>query len=323
MLGIGIFVSTIGGIDPTFATLIGGAIVVAYTTIGGLRADIRTDVFQFVIMLGLIFIFLPMLIVKSGGLQAITSLPTSFLSGQEFAPWYVFLLGFLFLGASNIVAADLWQRAYAADTTKNAKWAMKYAGIIIFLFLIMGTLFGVFGKAVIPEASANTIVPELLKLYLPPVVFGIVLAGFFAAIMSSADTMLLIVSMTLVHDLYQKTFNKQLTPEQVLRLSRWTTFLLGVLAVMIAVTVFNVVHLAIEAVSFYVPLLPAVIFGFYWRRATEAAAFWSIILGFITIAVFLFIMPVEAFIPGILVSFLSFFIINKFSGKKNVKIVQA
>lgn len=316
VLGIGVFVSTIGGIDPTLATIIGGAIVVAYTAIGGLRADIRTDVFQFLVMLSLIFIFLPMIIAKSGGLEIITQMPISFLSGKEFAPWYVYILGFLFLGASNIVAADLWQRSYAADSAKNVQWAMKYSGVIVLLFLIMGTLFGVFGKAVVPDATANTVVPELLKLYLPPVVFGIVLAGFFAAIMSSADTVLLIMSMTLVHDLYQRTLNKQLTSEQVLRVSRWTTFILGVLAILVAIVVFNVIHLAIDAVSFFAALLPAIVFGFYWPRATETAAFWSSVLGLITIAIFLFISPIEAFIPGIIVSFISFFIINKFAIKK-------
>ncbi|RJQ13774.1 sodium:solute symporter family protein [Candidatus Parcubacteria bacterium] len=322
ILGIGIFVSIIGGVDPNLATIIGGAIVVAYTTIGGLRADIRTDVFQFLVMLSLTFIFLPVVIDKSGGFEAIAQLPFSFLSGQEFAPWYVFLFGFLFLGASNIVAADLWQRSYAADSVQNARWVMKYAGIIVLLFLIMGTLFGVFGKIVVPDATANTIVPELLKLYLPPVFFGVVLAGFFAAIMSSADTVLLIMSMTLVHDLYQKTFNNELSSKQVLSASRWTTFILGALAVVIAVAVFNVVHLAIDAISFFAALLPAVVFGFYWKRATETAAFWSAVLGFLTIVVFLFISPVEAFIPGIVVSFLSFLVINKLVTRKQVLLNQ-
>jgi SSS family solute:Na+ symporter len=316
ILGIGIFISAVGGLNPLFATILGGAIIIVYTAIGGLRADIRTDVFQFLVMLSLVFIFLPVLIAKGGGFQSILELPTSFLLGQEFAPWYVFLFGFLFIGASNLVAGDLWQRTYAGDSVKSVRWGMKVAGIIVFLFFVMGTLFGIYGKILLPEASANTVVPELLKLVLSPALFGIVLAGFFAAIMSSADTMLLMVSMTLIHDLYQKTFNKELSPEATLRFSRWTTFLVGVLALIIAITVFSVVHIAIEAVSFFVALLPAVVFGFYWKKATIPAAFWSIVIGTLTIAVFLFIDPVQAFIPGIITSFISFFIINAFVRKK-------
>ncbi|KKT90520.1 MAG: Na+/proline symporter [Candidatus Jorgensenbacteria bacterium GW2011_GWA2_45_13] len=322
ILGIGIFVSSVSNINPNLATLIGGAIVVLYTTIGGLRADIRTDIFQFLVMLVLIFIFMPIIVAKSGGFEAIMQLPTAFLTGQEFAPWYVFLLSFLVIGASSIVTADLWQRAYAADSVKNVRSAFKIASIIVFLFLIMGTLMGLFGQVVVPDATSNTVIPELLKLYVPPFAFGLILAGFFAAIMSSADTVLLVMSMTLVHDLYQKTLNKSLAPEQVLRISRWTSFILGALAVVLAVTIFNVVHLAIDAVSFLVALLPAVIFGFYWRKATESAAFWSAIFGVLTVIAVLPFAPIYAFIPGIFVSFLVFFIVNKFARKPEQQFIQ-
>jgi len=311
ILGFGIFVSAVGGLDPALATLIGGAIVVAYTTIGGLRADIRTDVFQFLVMLFLILIFLPVVIQENGGLAAITALPQNFLAGGQFAPWYVYILAFIFLGATNLVTSDTWQRAYAGDTPKNVRWAMSVAGIIVFLFLIAGSLFGIYGKIALPaDISANNVIPELLKLYLSPALFGLVLAGFFAAIMSSADTILLILSMTLIHDLWQKTLGKPIAPEKLLTVSRWTTLILGALAVAIAVIVFNVIHLAIEAVSFVAALLPAVVFGFYWKKATAAAAFWSIILGFLTILGFSFVDPVQAFIPGMIVAFFAFFVIN-------------
>jgi len=193
---------------------------------------------------------------------------------------------------------------------------MKVSGIIVGLFLIMGTLFGVYGKAIIPNADANTVVPELLKLYLPPIIFGLVLAGFFAAIMSSADTILLIMSMTVVHDLYQKTLGHNLPHERLLRISRWTTLILGAIALIIALAIFNVVHLAIDATSFFVALLPAIVFGFYWKKATTSAALWSIIIGMLTVIVFLFISPVEAFIPGLIVSFITFFIVNYFAIRK-------
>ncbi|MFH1173208.1 MAG: sodium:solute symporter family protein [bacterium] len=316
ILGIGIFISSVGGFDPLYATILGGAIIIAYTTVGGLRADIRTDIFQLIIMLTLIFIFLPFLIMKGGGFQSIAALPVSFLSGHEFAPWYVFILGLLFLGASNMVSGDLWQRAYASDSVKNVRWAMKISGIIIFIFFIAGTLFGVYGKILLPEANANNIVPELMKLLLSPGLFGLVLAGFFAAIMSTADTMLLLVSMTLIHDFYQKTMKKELSTEATLRLSRWTTLVIGLVALILAVTIFSVVHIAIEAVSFFVALLPAITFGFYWKKATTTAAFWSIIVGTLTIIIFLFIDPVQAFIPGIITSFLAFFLVNFFARKK-------
>ncbi len=192
---------------------------------------------------------------------------------------------------------------------------MKYSGFIVFAFLIMGTLFGIYGKIIVPDATANTVVPELMRLYMPPFIYGVILAGFFAAIMSSADTVLLILSMTLVHDLYVKTLKKPLSDKATLCLSRYVTFILGVMAIILAITVFNVVHLAIDAVSFITVLLPAVVFGFYAKEPSEPAAFWSIVAGFAVLIVFLFISPVEAFIPAIIASFMAYGVVAKICRK--------
>lgn len=310
MLGMGLFISAVGGINPTLGTLIGGLIVISYTAIGGMRADIRTDIFQFFIMLSLLLIFLPLLILKGGGFAALSTLSSSFFFGTEFAPFYVMILIFLFLGAGNLVSPDLWQRAYAADTVKNAKWAMNITGILIFIFLSMAIFFGIYGKILLPEVGSNMVVPELLKLILPTGLSGLVLAGFFAAIMSTADSVLLLTSMTIVHDLYQKSRKKSLPGEVVLKISRFVTFLIGIAALTAALIVFNVIHLAFEATSFFVALLPSVVFGFYWKKATSQAAFWSIILGTLTVLVFLFIDPIQAFIPGLFVSFIAFIIVQ-------------
>ena len=193
---------------------------------------------------------------------------------------------------------------------------MKISSALVLLFLTMATLFGIFGKILLPDTHSNLIVAELITTLLPTGLLGIVLAGFFAAIMSSADTVLLVTSMTVVHDIYQKIFRKELSPEKMLRMSRWATVTLGVIGLAVALFVFNIVHLSIEAVSFYVALLPAVVFGFYWRKATSTAALWSIILGFFTIVAFLFIDPIQAFIPGLIVSFITFFVVNYFVSRR-------
>lgn len=323
MLAIGVFVGALTGFDPTLATVIGGMIVILYTAVGGLRADIRTDIFQFFVMLFLLVVFLPLVIMKGGGFGAIASLPQSFLIGTDFAPLYVMILAFFFLGAGVLTSADMWQRAYAADTTKNVRWAMKISSVLVLLFLTMATLFGIFGKILLPDGHSNFVVAELITTLLPTGLVGIVLAGFFAAIMSSADTVLLITSMTVVHDIYQKTFRKELPPEKVLQMSRWVTLVLGVVGLSVALIVFNIVHLSIEAVSFYVALLPAIVFGFYWKKATSTAALWSIILGFITIVAFLFIEPIQAFIPGLIVSFITFFVVNFFASRKLTVVSQS
>lgn len=309
ILGMGIFVNALTGFNPNVATILGALIVIAYTTVGGLKADIRTDVFQFIIMLVLLFVFLPIVIFKGGGFLALQNLSTSFLLGTNFAPPYVAILAFLFIGMITFTCADLWQRAYAGDSKKTVKKAAYISGILAFLFLIMAVLLGIYGNILLPNSTSNTILSDLMTLILPAGLYGLILAGFFAAVMSSADTVLLITSMTLVHDIYQKGMNKQMSGEETLKLSRKVTFILGVLALIVALIIFNIVHLAVEAISFYVVLVPSIIFGFYWKRANNKAAIWSVIIGLIGVIVFLFIDPIQAFIPGIILSFVTFIVV--------------
>ncbi|MFA6160804.1 MAG: sodium:solute symporter family protein [Patescibacteria group bacterium] len=308
-VGMGIFVSALTGFDPNLATIVGALIIIIYSTVGGLKADIRTDIFQFIIMLGLILVFLPVVIVKGGGLAALSSLPSAFLLGTNFAPSYVIVMAFLFIGLVTFTFSDLWQRAYAGASAKIVKKAAYISGTFAFLFMLMAVLLGIYGHILTPTATSNTIISDLMSLILPAGLYGLVLIGFFAAIMSSADTVLLITSMTLVHDIYIKGMNKPMTEHATLRLSRIVTFVLGILGLIVALLISNVVHLAIESISFYVVLTPAVIFGFYWKRANNKAAIWSVLIGLIGVFAFLFIDPVQAFIPGIVLSFLTFILV--------------
>jgi len=317
ILAIGVLVGAISDFSPVISTIIGASIVIIYTSIGGLRADIRTDVFQAIVMLFLLTVLLPVAIFKGGGIGAISSLPSSFLTGQEFAPWYVFVLAFLFVGASTLSSSDIWQRAYAADTQKNARWASRVSSILVLLFLGMGTLLGIYGKIILPNAEANSVVFDLLFNLLPPVFIGFVVAGFFAAIMSSADTMLLITSMTVLHDIYYKSTKKKPSQEELLKKTRWATLIIGILSLIISLIIFDIAHLSIEAVTFSVVLIPTIVFGFYWKRANSKAAFWSILLGMLTVIGFMFIDPVQAFIPGTIVSFVVFILVTKFTKKED------
>lgn len=317
ILGIGIFVNALTGFNPVIATILGGGIVILYTTIGGLRADIRTDIFQFFVMLFLFTIFLPIIIIKGGGFGAIASLPSNFLLGGEFAPWYVYILAFFFVGASVLSSADVWQRMYAAKDTKSIKKSRWWIVLFVFLFLAMGTLFGIYGKILLPNSDSSFIVADLLKTFIPTGLYGLVLAGFFAAIMSSVDSMILITSMTIVRDFYHKGLKREIDEERTLKLSRIVTFIIGVMGLVVALIIFNIVHLAVESISFFVVLLPAIIFGFYWKRASAKAAFWSILIGLISVIVFLFIDPIQAFIPGTILSFIVFIIVTFLTKNKN------
>jgi SSS family solute:Na+ symporter len=310
ILAFGLFVATFTGFDPNTATIVAALITICYTAVGGIRADMRTDMFQFVIMMVLLFIFLPIILTEAGW-DRIQMLPESFITGREFAPPYVWIFAFFFLGSSVVASPDLWVRAYAGKDKKSVRNSMTASSFMVLAFMAMAVLLGVAGKVLLPESSPNQIIPDLLVKFVPTGLFGLMMAGFFAAIMSSADTVLLVLSMTVVRDFYQKRINPEATDEALLKLSRNLIILFGIIGLIVALIVFNIAHLSIHAVSFYACLIPVIVSGFYGKTLNERAAFWSIILGFVAIIGGLFVDPVQAFIPGIVVSAATYWIIKK------------
>lgn len=313
ILAFGLFVATFTGLEPNTATIVAATITIIYTAVGGIRADMRTDVFQFVMMILLLTIFLPS-IINEAGTDRIMALPEQFLTGQDFAPPYVWVFALFFLGSSVIASPDLWVRAYAGKDSRGVRNSMAISSVMVFLFMMMAVFLGIAGKVLLPETDSNQIIPKLLSQYIPSGLFGIVMAGFLATIMSSADTVLLVLSMTVVRDFYQKRIKPDATDKELLALSRKLIVGFGIIGLIVALLVFNIAHLSIHAVSFYACLIPVIVAGFYSKKPSEPAAYWSITLGFIAIIAALFVDPVQAFIPGIIVSTVTYIFVCKRSG---------
>lgn len=308
-LAIGGFVSLFTDVSLSVATLMGGLVVIAYVSAGGLRADIRTDMFQFIVMLVLIAVFVPLLIMKGGGIDALTNLSVPFLSGTAFMPPAVLIAAFLLIGPTIFSSLDVWQRAYAAKDAHTARRGMMWAGIFTFPFFVMATLMGIYGHILFPELAGNQIVFQELIHVLPMGLLGVSLAGFLAAVMSSADTYLLVVSQTLVND-FRRT---PVEPVRALRMSRWVSLIVGLASLGGAVVLLNLAQVAISAVSLQIVLLPAVVGLFFWKRATAKAALASIIIGTIATFMLLPMLGEQAFLPGFFASAIAFVAVSLFT----------
>jgi SSS family solute:Na+ symporter len=115
---------------------------------------------------------------------------------------------------------------------------------------------------------------------LPIGVVGIVVAAYFSAIMSTADSCLMASSGNFVNDILQRRFMPRATQSSVLRVSQWMTLLVGVVAVVVASRFERVLDAILYAYSFmvsglFVPTLGAL----FWKRSSTAGAFWAMLLG--------------------------------------------
>ncbi|TVQ44695.1 MAG: sodium:solute symporter family protein [Saprospirales bacterium] len=290
--------ATFPELDLQSALIIMGIIAVVYTVIGGLKAVIYTDTFQWILLMtGLIGIGIPVGYVSVGGYSAIVeTLPKEFLklsniSWQTIINWGVTIIPIWFVGMT------LYQRIYATKDKKSAQRAWYFAGFLEWpLMAFMGVILGLFARvafengmfAELGYAAGSDIDPEMglplfLRTVLPIGLMGLMLSAFFSAVLSTADSCLMAASGNIFTDILDKIYKMPADPGSILRISQMLTLVIGGLALFIAVSMENVLELMLYSYAFMVSgLFVPVIAGFYWKNATAKGAFAAMLGGGLT-----------------------------------------
>jgi SSS family solute:Na+ symporter len=300
-------------IDPLLLALFLMAfIVVIYTALGGLKAVIYTDTIQWIVLLsGLLFLGLPFAYYNLGGWQKIQSaLPDGHfslfnISWVQLVNWAVAIIPIWF------IAMTLYQRVFSCENVKQAKKAFFIAGVFEYpLMAFSGVALGMLARVGFPQADAETALPMLLNSVLPVGVSGFVLAAYFSAVMSTADSCLMAASGNFVNDIFDKTFLKKYVTRNLLATSQIATLLLGVVAFFLATWFTSVLTIVLKSYSFMVSgLLVPTLFAYFSRKPSSKAAIVSMIGGGTTTLFLIFAdvsLPfgLEATIFGIITSLL-------------------
>lgn len=265
-----------------FSLWVIGTIIILYTVLGGLKAVIYTDTAQWIVLLaGLIFLAIPFSLKKIGGFEALTrAVPASHFSLTNVAPatfinWMVTIIPIWVIGMT------LYQRMFACRTEAEAKRAWFIAGIFEYpIMAFTGVFLGVCARALFHEVDAEMALPKLLVSALPVGVLGIVIAAYFSAIMSTADSCLMASSGNLVGDVYERWRGKAADDAAGIRLSQIGTFLIGGAAILLASRFNSVLNGILHAYAFmvgglFVPTLGA----FFWEGRSSRGALAGMLVG--------------------------------------------
>lgn len=282
-------VESLTGLPYTVALLIFAFSVLAFVIVGGFRAVALTDAVQGVVMFLGTLILLVATIKAGGGIPRIIAdlaaenpnLISPFGAERTLTPAYV--SSFWILVGIGVVG--LPQITVRAMSYKNSK-AMHSAiiiGTIVVGFIMLGMhLIGVFARPVLPGVKiGDTVMPLLSMKVLPPFVAGIVLAAPMAAIMSTVDALLILVSSALVKDVYLNYIKPNAEDHHVKKVSFSVTAIIGILVILLALSPPDLI-VWLNLFSFggleSVFIWP-VIMGLYWRRSNKYGAITSMILG--------------------------------------------
>ncbi|MEW5813110.1 MAG: sodium:solute symporter [Actinomycetota bacterium] len=276
------------GTDRTVSVIIGGAVVMLYSAIGGMWSITLTDMVQFILKtIGIFALMLPFTLSKAGGFAGI----------RERAGDAVFDLGaiglptiitfFVVYSFGMLIGQDIWQRVFTARSPQVAKWGGTAAALYCVCYGIAGAIIGMAAATFLPEVEArDDVYAQIAETILPVGISGLVLAAAVAAMMSTASGALIAtatVTRTDVKPLLQRMFGR--TPDTQheaddLHSDRRYVVVLGIVVIVIAALLNDVVAALTIAYDILVGgLLVAILGGFLWKRATGTGALWSMAVG--------------------------------------------
>jgi len=323
LAGLGICVSALLkslGLDFNSAVFICGAVVVAYTLLGGLLAVAYTDTFQFLIFLPVLGIILPIYVFSSVGnpFEVYNQLPTDYLAILGKQPITVLSWFFLFILA-QLIDMTMWQRAAAARTgniIKNA--AITNAFLFIFWSFITITI-GLAAVIVLPNllstyGKIDFVLPAMALKYLPAGLVGLCFVALAAVLMSTASSILLLAGILVGRDIIQP-LSKGMSDKKLLWTSRAVVMVVGIVGIIIALYmtgIFRAMYLgyALFVGGAFIPVMAAL----YWKKGTKQGALWSMIVSMVVIVTLYALgspFGIEPIIPGLIISLLLMYFISK------------
>ncbi|WP_424961050.1 sodium:solute symporter family protein [Ekhidna sp.] len=287
---------TFEGFSFEHAVLLMGVVAVGYTILGGLKAVIYTDTVQWIILMaGLLFAGIPFAYDAIGGWPAVNAiankdyLTLTNLTWKDLVNWAITIIPIWFVGMT------LYQRIFASRGEKQARKAWFIAGLFEWpLMAFLGVILGLFGRVAYEQGIFEVVgyaanmdmdpelgLPVLLRTVLPHGLMGLVLAAYFSAVMSTADSCLMASSGSFLTDILRfKDKGLEEMDKKALRSSQGATLILGVIALIIALSLENVLEAMLFSYAFMVSgLFVPIIGAFYWKKATKLGAFVAMLLG--------------------------------------------
>lgn len=241
-------------IDYLYGVIISYGIVLVYTTIGGLQSVLFTNVLQFLAMIFAIPVISIYGIYQIGFFEFINAIPKEkiyFSTNSELLPMSI-ATAFAF-ALINLLPTFI-QRTTLNKNSNITSSAVLIKTAIYAVFLIFVTLNGLIAYVQYPEVKATIALPYLIDHLIPTGLQGLVVVGLLAAVMSTADSDLNVLSITLVNDIIKPNLSK-ISEHTMLIIARIINVVMGSLSIIFALSFSRVVDLVIFVVGFWSPLI--------------------------------------------------------------------
>ena len=307
------------GTSYVVGALIGAAVVLYYTIVGGFKAVAYSDLFQGILMLGGL-LALPFVAMSAAGGWTATMTQLNATDPALLQPMgsygmsiegFVSAIGFIGIGLAFLGAPQLLSRFISARSRRDIHEGGLIAVLCIIVFDLGAVFGGMAGRVIFPVLDdPETILPMMTSSLMPALFTGIYLVIVLAAIMSTADSLLIMASATVVRDIVQRIYRPQETDRRLALYGRATTAAIGIVALLFALgevrVIFWFVLFAWSGLA--CAFTPVVLCSLFWKRTTRAGAIVGMVGGFLTAIVWVLALKPYTYdlyemIPGFIVGF--------------------
>ena len=315
--------------------VIGGAIsILIYTSIGGFLAVCWTDLFQGLLMSLALAVVAIAALQHTGGIgstfaavnnvnPALTDLfNNSDGTDMTFFAWLSLMgWGLGYFGQPHIIIRFMAIRSESM-IGDSRRIAVTWTALSLIAALTIGVTGIAFLHTPLTGADSEKVFMEMVKIIFHPVVAGICLAAILAAIMSTADSQLLVASSAVTEDFYRTLFKKDAGQKELVVVGRIAVIVIAVIATVLAM---NPDAKVLELVSyawagFGAAFGPAILLSLYWNGMTRAGAITGIVTGSLTVIIWKQlqggIFDLYELVPAFILSFLSILIISAITQQK-------
>ncbi|GBD31662.1 Osmoregulated proline transporter OpuE [bacterium HR33] len=316
---------TVFGIEPLTAMILLMASVVIYTLPGGVRGSSYIEFLQTLIMVAALLAAVPVLLHYTGGpgpaVRFLESLDPR-LTGWYYGPKELLAFGISF-GFSIAAAPYELTRFYSMRDERTVRRAIYVAiGFQVVIGLSVLAI-GMLTRVLFPNLSSVDLASSVMAFeVLPSIVGALLLVAMLSAIMSTVNSILLVVGAGVAHDLYGKFLQPSASQGHLVLVNRISMVILALIPVYFALQKYGDVQaIVVEqakfiASFFFVP----VVIGLNWRRGTAAGAIAAMLGGFLACGIWEFTGQrsfashgIDAVEVGVAVSLLLFVAVSRFT----------
>jgi len=305
LITFGKLFNNIFGVNMIAMVIVGAAIILFYTMLGGFWAVGMTDLIQGLLMVAALVLVLVFGVVHAGGISGVAenlknfpgfidffgeakptggAVPLFAAEGTKYG--FITIISIMAWGLGYFGMPQVLVRFMAIKKTSMIRRSLTIAVIWCFIAQLAAVCIGLIGRALysgqyMTGSDAENIFVLMSGSFFPPLLAGLIISGILAASMSSGDSYMLIVSSSLANDIYKDIFKKNATETEVLWVARIAMLLVAGFGIFIAVSgnqsIFRVVSYAWAGLG--ASFGPLVLFSLFWKRTTFSGALAGMITG--------------------------------------------